>query len=68
MIINDCLLKEKSDNVYYQHMSVATQHSYTHLEGFKQEDSKKNKIKNKIRHHLPKNEAVLVHWYMPDLQ
>lgn len=39
-VINDCLLKEKTDNVYYQHMSVATQHSYTPLEGFKQ-DSKK---------------------------
>ncbi len=30
-VINDCLLKEKTDNVYYQHMSVATQHSYTPL-------------------------------------
>lgn len=32
-VINDCLLKEITDNVYYQHMSVATQHSYTPLKG-----------------------------------
>ncbi len=57
-VINYGLLKEKTDNVYYQHMTEATQHSYTPIEGVKQDDSKTILI---IRHHSVKNEAVLVH-------
>lgn len=57
-VINYGLLKEKTDNVYYQHMTEATQHSYTPIEGVKQDDSKTILI---IRHHSLKNEAVLVH-------
>lgn len=40
-------------------MTEATQHSYTPIEGFKQDDSKIIIII--FRHHSVKNEAVLVH-------